>query len=203
MFRREIHNERYLLRVALAVFVLLGDTPADVHAQNLPADWRVESYVELSSNTLHVSGGSSSATLHSLAAGAGFSLSSRRSPWSTGVFADYQHSDNENIDTTITSGAYVKYRFGQWDAASFVARTVPPGLPSTWLYGAGIRYRVADGHKLGLHTAATASEFDAANVFLRYSGNLGRRLSLSLAYGAGINSFGQRIAALQLTWEVL
>ena len=199
MFGRDHHNERYALRVALAVFILLGDTPADVHAQTHADSWRFSSYAELASSTLYFSNGASSTTLRSLAAVGGVDLTKRTSPWSAGLFADYHYSDDASVDNAINTGAYVKVRFGRWDATSFAVRSVIPNAPSAWSYGAGLRYRVAEGHKLGLSATATASELDAATVVLGYSGELGHGLSLGLGYGAGIDSFRRRVAMVQLT----
>mgnify|MGYP001827196963 CR=1 FL=1 len=81
---------RCLLRLAMAVLAIFGDTPADVHSEPLRQGWRINNYVDLSSNTLYHVNRSSSGTLHTIAAAGGLDLVNDFSPWQSGIFADQQ-----------------------------------------------------------------------------------------------------------------
>ena len=199
MSGRNDHIRNIGLRAALLVLIVLADTSPDVHAE--PVHWSAESYLETATNTVYFSDGYSSTTLHSVSFAAGLDVTSKRSPWAGGLFADYHVSANDEVDGMVNAGAYLKYRFGRWDTTSFVAHSIPPGTSGAWLYGTGLRYRLADGHKLGVHTASAAGAPESATLVLRYSGYLGRGVSLDLSYGAVLASPRHRIAVLQLAWE--
>jgi hypothetical protein len=197
------YRSRCLLRLAMAVLAIFGDTPADVHAEPLRQGWRISNYVDLSSNTLYHVNRSSSGTLHTIAAAGGLDLVNDFSPWQSGIFADYHFSANPAVDGMVNLGAYAKYRFGRWDTTSFIAHRSSPATEDGWVYGTGLRYTATKRQDLGIYTTASAGQIDAAMVSLRYDISLTNRLSLQIDYGAGLDASGRRLAIARLSWELL
>jgi hypothetical protein len=190
------------IRIALVLAICTGDIPADIHAEPLPGDWQVSVPLSLSTNTLLRADGDATVTLHSVSASTGLDLSSSRSPWSGGVFVDRHFSHSDEADGIVNAGAFVMYRFGRWDTSAVVLSSHPRGASAIWLYGNALRFRVADGHKLGIQAVAPGHNPESTTVMLRYDGTLSRRLSLSIAAGNNLAAGQHRVASIELSWDV-
>jgi hypothetical protein len=190
------------MRVGLFLAICTGDIPADIHAEPLGDGWRVSVPVSLSSNTLIQSNANDTFTFQSVSASTGFDLASKRSAWSGGFFIDRHFSKDEPVDGMVNTGAFVKYRFGRWDTTAVIVSSKPQGQSGILLYGNRLRYRVADGHKLGIQTMAPLSGPDSTIVMLRYDGTISSRLAINVAAGTSVSGGRQHIASVELVWDV-
>jgi len=77
-----------------------------------------------------------------------------------------------------------------------------PGRADTWLYATRLRYRVKEHFKLGIEALAPIAHANAPEVMLGYYGSITKSLSLNVLAGAGVNGGPDRLARMELSWQV-
>lgn len=133
---------------------------------------------------------------------AGLTLYPHARPYYGGVFIDQRFSLDGSKDPGRNLGAYFRYNTARWDATSWLFVNQSPQSPDTWLYAARLRYRVFDGHKLGMEAAAPVNDANTPDLMLGYYRSVSESLSLNFLIGAGSSGQPARKARLELSWQI-
>jgi hypothetical protein len=186
---------RAMLALVLAVSRISGAEPID-------SAWQLRPEFSIAGMTSYASDGGV-ATNHDIVSLTGeLKLHSEARPYYGGVFVNYRGSTRERFDENLNLGAYVRVNLSRWDATTWLFVNQAPGRGDTWLYAARLRYRVAERYKLGVEALAPVERANAPELMLGYYGSLTKSLSLNVLAGTGVNGGPDRLARMELSWQV-
>jgi hypothetical protein len=123
-------------------------------------------------------------------------------PYFGGLFIDYRFATHDVHDASRNLGGYFRYNFSRWDATTWLFVNQPKGNSGTWLYATRLRYRLWNGHKLGIEALAPIDDAGAPELMLGYYASIASRLSLNILVGADTNGQLDRAARLELSWQI-
>jgi len=171
-------------------------------AEPIDSGWQLRPEFTIAGMTSYASRDGAATNHDTLSVTGELKLYSDVRPWYGGVFANYRGSTHDRFDENLNIGAYVRVNLSRWDTTTWLFVNQAPGRADTWLYATRLRYRVADGFKLGVEALAPVAHANAPELMLGYYGSITRSLSLNVLAGAGANGGPDRLARLELSWQV-
>ncbi|MDX1508637.1 MAG: hypothetical protein R3358_10190 [Woeseiaceae bacterium] len=165
-------------------------------------DWELSAPFYVSGTAYYFDDGNTSTGLHTLSLAAELKLSSKGSPWQTGIFVDRRFSDNSAADGIFNSGGFVKNYTGRWDTSLWIFNHNPPNASSQWVFATRVRYLLAPRHKLGLEVFGLFDDASEPDLLLGYYGDVTDRWSVKLVAGANIHDPSKRILRTELVFQL-
>jgi len=182
----------------LAALSLLALAATRVDAES----WQVRVPVFLGVGRYVVTTPQSSVDFGTVSAFAELRLLSPRRPWSAGLFVDYRYSLDEDAPHVVKSGALLRQSANDWDTLAAVLRRTPQGDSGAWGYFGRLRYRLADGHRLGVESFGIEGRLDDAYLMLGYYGDLSRDVTVQFIAGSSLGDRREREARIEIVWQV-
>jgi hypothetical protein len=192
----------YIVRLCAIASIWASSLVTIAYADPVVAEWRKETqfYVTGISNFRRMGG--SNTAFQTFAATGELKFSSRARRYSASLFADYRYSESEFATDNVNIGGLFKYNLDRWDATAFLFVATTPRTDPNWIYAGRLRYRFADGHKLGIEATGSLSYKDSPSLMLGYYGSLTDALSLNVVADPGINKGPDAAARIELVWQL-
>ena len=123
-------------------------------------------------------------------------------PYYGGLFVDFRDSSSSLLDDNLNVGAYFRYNFAHWDSTVWLFVNRSPESSPAWVYATRLRYRVADGHKLGVEAVAPMARADQPKLMFGYYGQLSDTWSLNVLAGTVVKSQSTAVGRIELVWQI-
>lgn len=190
-----------LVRISFFGMLILIGLSGISGARAANSDWRISAPVSITAGTYFQKSDGQSKTIDGLYTFAELRLSSSIRNYSLGVFYDYFASSADNAHGAQNLGLVHRFGISSWDVASYVFGHKPTRGRRAWGFANRVRYRIVDGHKVGVEAFGSFKHPEDPKVMLGYYGDISENLSVKLAIGTRLNDVAPQFAQLELSWQ--
>jgi len=123
-------------------------------------------------------------------------------PYYGGLFVDFRDSSSDRLNDNLNVGGYFRYNFSRWDSTTWLFVNRSPDSDQEWVYATRLRYRVVDGHKVGVEALAPVERADKPKLMLGYYGQVSSALSLNVLAGTVVDAGDTTVGRIELVWRI-
>jgi len=196
-------NHRTHSRSAAQIIALLGviAIAGNAHADSADSRWQVSFPIYVAAGAYYQSNAEASSTFQAVAGSAELLFSSRKRPYSIGLFAVQVFSPDGRQSGAFIAGGLIKHQLRNWDTTANLLKYDSRSAKGVWKYFGRVRYRFADKHKLGIEVVGSLRDPIASNLMVGYYGTISRSLSVKLVVGSRFSAGQNRVARTELVWQ--